>query len=224
MSTQLEKISILTFSFLKPIYTFENKKRIHIGTSTLFSINQENFLVTAAHVLEERKRAQLFLQDLPLNGGFWTTNLNSADFALYQISPVEMKSLRNCTFLSENLIDDSLIEPGMPCQLLGYPASKNKNFSNASSAISPEIHQVNTRVASPNKTDGQHHFRIEYSKKIFSPKGMSGGLVVSFVTNNVPSLKILGMPTEHENNLSTIKCISYRTIVSSFKFKTAGAV
>ncbi|PMR74055.1 hypothetical protein [Billgrantia endophytica] len=213
----LEKLASLIFYFLKPIYAFEHRKRIHIGTCVLFEISGKHFLITAAHVLAQRSAIQLYLQNLPLRGGYWTATHQDPDFAVYEMSYEEINALSDCKFFSETLIDGPPIKQGKACQLLGYPVSKNKNFINSDEEVCPEIRLVETRVATSDNSNinCEYYFWVEYQKNLFSPQGMSGGLIATLDISQVPRLQILGMPIEYDKRKTAIKCVRYQLIVNS---------
>lgn len=219
--TVLDALAELTFSVVKPVYTYRNLKRIHVGTGALFQIQGRHFLVTAAHVLDERQSGPLYLQDLPLQSGYWYGR--GADFAVYPLSDSDRTALDGGNFIMEDAIRDAPVEVDSACQVIGYPASKNKNFSNAETVIRPEIHMIHTSVAPVHPEDDAHHFRVRYAKKLFSPKGMSGGLVVTHGRAHSPRMEVIGLPVEvhtrHDVHTgeANIKCVRFTTILNTIR-------
>lgn len=213
--TVLDALAELTFSVVKPVYTYRNLKRIHVGTGALFQIQGRHFLVTAAHVLDERQSGPLYLQDLPLQSGYWSGN--GADVAIYPLSDSDRAALGGGNFIMEDAIKAASAEVDVSCHVIGYPASKNKNFSNAATIIRPEIHMIQTSMAPVQPEDDAHHFRVRYARNMFSPVGMSGGLVVTYGRVDSPRMEVIGLPIEVHTRELNIKCVRFTTILNSIR-------
>ena len=121
-------------------------------------------------------------------------------------------------FIHAGMVDDHIPSPNEQVGLIGYPTSKNKKNHACGEVIRSEVHWVQTSVT-PNPARGDHHcFDVSYDKLgIFSPKGMSGGLIASVSDGEAYRLRVKGMPIEYHKESKTVKCISYKVIANSIQ-------
>jgi hypothetical protein len=199
---------VLANKYLKSVRAIygstENGKPIHIGSCVAVKLNNENYLITAAHVIDHNKFTSLYVSgenDLVLIEA--AAHITAApdgdrekdifDFAILKPSSEMEEKIGNIEYIcqSEMLLRD-LKDAEKFCLALGYPNSKNKlNPKNGNSV--KETPFVYTSVlkheadfyskAGANKSQ---HYLLDYCKNhskdqmnnkvnSISPKGVSGG-------------------------------------------------
>jgi hypothetical protein len=195
-------------SSIRPIYgSSRNGTPRHIGTCILLNLNQENYLLTAAHIVDENKFSSLYVgtrSELELiEGEFFITRepvggrINDHyDFAWKKLSTEFLAKLKNVKFIYEKDLAINLENTDSRLFLaLGYPNSKNKKVNLLQKSVTPRFMKYSSTVK-PNTdlckklgiSENQHfflNFNSKHSKNSdglivnsIAPKGISGGALI----------------------------------------------
>lgn len=123
-----------------PIYAVVRKSYTHLGTCTLLQIAGQRFLVTAAHVLDEYKKAELWVGGMrhvvPLTGRFVDSiapgglrKQDHHDIAILQVHEALGQALGDVIYIGPESMSKNQrqAEKKVLYLWIGYPNSKNKN-------------------------------------------------------------------------------------------------
>lgn len=175
---------------------FGHKSIKPVGSSILLRANEQHFVITAAHVIDYREEATLYLHlgdgPLPLSmRGFITTapdgnrKHDRFDFACVELSSEEVSQIGAKKFIDAGKI----VKPTADltknhCLALGYPSSKNKPKV-ATKRFEAQLYPYITKSA---RKDGDFfYFKYEHlvtymggqqPSKAIDPDGMSGGAFI----------------------------------------------
>lgn len=224
----------VVFGLCKPIFAYENKKRVLVGSCSFLKLGDEGFLITARHVLETRGDGPLFVGTrkgpLSLVRGYYKSHLSPVaddkfDIAVYPLIEDDLERLEDdALFIVKDMIIDTTLSQHPAC-VLGYPSSKNKGLFAKDEPILVQTHGIQTNVVEASAVLLQRHganaeanFFLNFSRpdgepQLFSPKGMSGGLVIG--GHSASSSKVLGMPIELSKDGKLILCTHYKVIYNT---------
>ncbi|MGC5702656.1 hypothetical protein J4P02_20855 [Pseudomonas sp. NFXW11] len=228
------KVADVAFALCKPIFAERNKKQVQVGSCSFLEMGGESFLITARHVLETKGDKALYVGTrkggLSLHRGYYKSALTDVkgdkfDIAIYPLGAADLEQLAgDALFIDREMIVETTL-PTMPALVLGYPSSKNKGPFARDEPVRVEVHGIHTEVVETSPEYRQAHgataeanFFLNYSRpkgepQLFSPVGMSGGLVVGAQPSQKP--KVLGMPIEKSKDGKRILCTHYRFIYNS---------
>lgn len=201
---------------VRPIYGVNARSTpspVPIGSCIFLKVENDRYLVTAAHVVDDAKVTTLYVGVgqvlLEVEGAFHVTvapngyrDKDHADFAFVRLGAEVLNRMPDVNFVrhvecSENRADSTK----RSYLVVGYPASINKKISATERVVRPKAwHYQNVGVAPDSKTLeaigcnlGQHLF-LKHDKKVSnykgevstagSPVGASGGALID-----------LGVPT-----------------------------
>jgi hypothetical protein len=190
-----------------PIYASDRRFRTHIGTCTLLRIEGKEYLVTAAHVLDERRYGQLWVGGeaalAPLGGRYFETEApvgdrkqDRYDFAVIGVGSELAERLGDVDYIGPESISKNRrqVEKKVLYLCVGYPNSKNKVMHATRRELNAEFwnhvapgHMTHEKVGEWAKTTTDHLFvdlpkrqALNVEGKIINavhPKGTSGGPV-----------------------------------------------
>jgi hypothetical protein len=173
----------------------------------LLNLGHENYLLTAAHIVDENKNTSLYVgtgNELELiEGEFFITrepeggrNNDHYDFAWTKLSTDFLSKLERVKFIYEK---DFAINLGNHYErlflALGYPNSKNKNVNVPNKSVKPKFQKYSS-IVKPNNdlcqklgVSGNEHLFFEFDSKhsrnsdgaignSIEPRGMSGGAII----------------------------------------------
>jgi hypothetical protein len=191
-----------------PIYgSTLNGNPEHIGSCIALRLDEDPYLLTAAHVLDWNKDTSLYVghDELRLiSMEFSATarpngdrNADRFDFALGKIPDCDIHALSGVKFITENQIDRSVgYVSGRVYTSIGYPNSKNKKIDNQNKNVRAEplqltgIVKVGAKLAQDLGVSGEDHIFISQNAKYSTDpagrrisavrlNGMSGGAVIN---------------------------------------------
>jgi len=193
---------------IKPIYgSSHNGIPIHIGTCILLQIDNNKYLLTAAHVTDENEYSSLYIggesELILIEGNFFRTEKPEGDrkkdhydFAWLKINDEFIKKIGDVSFVEETqLISDNGSTEGKLYLALGYPNSQNKKINTHKASLTPKYIKYSSTIK-PNDAlcqklgvSGEEHLFLGYDSTYskdnnghkvnsFAPKGISGGALV----------------------------------------------
>jgi hypothetical protein len=195
------------YKAILPIYAVVRKSHTHLGTCTLIQIAEQRFLVTAAHVLDEHKKAELWVGGMRhlvrLTGRFVDSispgglrKQDHHDIAILQIHEALAQALGDVIYISPELMSKNRrqSEKKVLYLCIGYPNSKNKNVHATRREVDVEFWNHIGPGRLTNESLGEwakkttDHLFIDVPKKhaknadgekinAVHPKGTSGGAV-----------------------------------------------
>jgi hypothetical protein len=194
-------------SAILPIYASCGKFYKHIGTCTAIVIDEQQFLVTAGHVLDENKNGQLWVGGyaalVPLCGRYIETlppggvrKQDHHDFAVIEVNEKFADQLGDILYIGEESISKNRrrAEKKVLYLCVGYPNSKNKELHATRREVNANFwnhvapgHFTHDEIGPWAKTTTDHLF-IDLPKKharntegqiinAVHPRGSSGGPV-----------------------------------------------
>lgn len=199
---------VLSGKYLKSVRAIygstENGKPEHIGSCVAVIIKNENYLITAAHVVDHNEKISLYVSGekklvLIETTAFLTTAPNDnrdddiIDFAILKISPEMKERIGNIEYISEvDILTRDLTDNEKCCLALGYPNSKNKIKPNSGKNLkeTPFVYTSNLKhdddLYEKVGADKKKHYLLDFCEKhskdednkiinSISPKGVSGG-------------------------------------------------
>ena len=197
---------------IRAVYVADNNGDLsHLGSCVLLSINQENYLLTAAHIVDKAQKATLYINGTAnelvcINGLFMITNkpelgrdADHYDFAWLHLSDKLIELCGKDDFITEErLIEGAESSEGIIYLALGYPCSKNEP-NRFKKTISPNYFRYADMVKSDKKLcqklgiSGADHLFLNYNFKhsknergflinAIKPQGLSGGALVDMGT------------------------------------------
>jgi hypothetical protein len=144
MDECVESLSAKFLPAVRPIYgSTEQGLPNHIGTCTLLHIDDDRYLVTAAHVIDNNEYTSLYLGGAPgrdlieIKADFLVTSKpdndrkkDPYDFAVWKLPQDVVTALGDVRYFEQAEIADNRILPaGRNYLALGYPNSKNKKLN-----------------------------------------------------------------------------------------------
>jgi len=178
----------------------------HIGSGVFLKRGNGRFLVTAAHVLDDRKMSRLYFPAgkrlREIEGNAISTSAPKGkrkndryDFAVVELDAAVVAALGNIRYVSEDEfrgIDGDISGHGL--MALGFPVSQNKKIDHAKKQIRPKrlsygaVALKDASFALKLGLTGEDHVFVKYEKKSkvasgavvdsYSPRGMSGGALI----------------------------------------------
>lgn len=209
---------------IRPIYgSSAQGSPIHIGTCILLNVRQENYLLTAAHVIDENKYSSLYVggeTELELiEGDFLTTRKPEGgrsndryDFAWTKLPKEFLAKLGKVEFIYEkDLAVNRANTNGRLYLALGYPNSKNKKVDNRKKSVTPKylkyssIVKPNTALCQKLGISGNEHLFLDFDSKhsknsdglivnSIEPRGISGGVLIDMGSISKPGQLVAGNP------------------------------
>ncbi len=176
-TTELLSQELLKYTPL--LYENHSIEPIPISSSLLIQLNNTNYLVTAAHVLKNKKKIAIFLENrfLILDGTPVYTNTdsdndnNKVDLAIWKLTRenADSMSLKYNFFLLDKYCFDFEVKKDHQYIVFGYPLTQIKFIREEKKyKIKPFFHQTNVSSNSKyNKLnfDQRSHIVLEYNKK-----------------------------------------------------------
>ncbi|WP_111655318.1 hypothetical protein [Isoalcanivorax indicus] len=195
-------------SAIRPIYGASDHGRPeHISSGLLLLWKDKQYLVTAAHVIDENSESTLYLgvgsclQEI--SAGFFCTkkpdndrSKDYYDFAWTELTNLSLEGYNDLSFISESEIS---LEGSCPDEnaylALGYPNSKNKKHDNVKKRVAPKYMKYTSTLkrdkswATERYLSGNDHILLKYHSKhardsdgnkvnTLSPRGASGGALI----------------------------------------------
>lgn len=220
-----------------------SKKWEVVGTCVLIEIGDRHFLVTAAHVMNERHNVldkTLWLwnhadgvkttinEDIVCNP--YNNVPHESDVAIIEINPSEYPNLSpnqsidfNHISTELNILDDST--GGFI--ISGYPSSKNKIVGNINRQ--PIIHNIITSAhynnESPTIVELEYNNAMldKSSSMLPKPQGMSGGGVWK-ISNTNKELKLIAISVAHLLGSKKVVAVKITLVLSILKFYFPGTL
>ena len=182
----------------------ENLKPTHLGSSTLLEIDGHRILLTAAHIIDEHVKTNLYVAAggklIPLTGDFFVSQklrgraLDHFDIAFTKLSPGLIEAFGDVFVPERALCDRVGRESGRLFTAIGFPNSKNKNFDSKKLVVRAQdysftsVHKEVPWLSKKLTGAGEYHLQLMYDKRVrresgvidnaFYPRGLSGGPVV----------------------------------------------
>ena len=204
-----ECVDVLGKKYIKtvlPIYgSDELGNPCHISSCILIKVKNKNYIITAAHVIDNNKITTLYVgggdggQLVKIEGECLVIKENNdnrkddkIDIAILSLTEDIVKKLDKVTFIDESsfLSKDSLNTKGLYLAV-GYPNSRNKKNNNKENKILPKYFRYAATLNTSAETfkeigaDKRYHYLLKYdkiskdenNKEVNSIKltGMSGG-------------------------------------------------
>jgi hypothetical protein len=191
---------------IRPIYGLYDDRRLDlIGSCVLVNIGKKSYLITAAHVIDERQYASLYLGGkglIPLGGEFTSTAKPSGDrtsdhydFSWLELSANQLQALEEIDFISESDLATNKIPPKRRTYvIMGYPCIKNGKDTICKNKIVPKFMKYTSTgkqmpaLLKKLGITGQDHIIISHKKRStdnegnitesIHPRGMSGGAII----------------------------------------------
>jgi hypothetical protein len=179
-----QAVSSEFFPSVRPIYRTGRGPREQIATCTLLDIRQEKYLVTAAHVIDERQTSPLYVGGQSETAEieyeeFVITNKpaddrrnDPYDFFIAKLSPEFAATLRNVGYIrKEQLADDRTVPLHRNYLALGYPCSKNRKVDVIRKSVRPTTWKYSAfmkedpELAKIMGVPGEDHFFLNYDAK-----------------------------------------------------------
>lgn len=205
-------------SSIRPIYGSSiNGVPIHIGTCVLIEVSKIKYVVSAAHVFDEKKYTSLYIaarSELELLTGeiFTTQEVDGKrrndhfDFAWMQATSELLSNLDDVDFISENELASGQENPqGRLYLALGYPNSKNKKLNVQQKTVTPKYLRYSSTVK-PNASlceklniTGNEHLFLDFCSK--QSKDSDGNIVSSIKPTGISGggLIDMGLVSKPEN-------------------------
>ncbi|OAI10146.1 hypothetical protein A1507_21935 [Methylomonas koyamae] len=193
---------------IKPIYgSTEQGRPEHIGTCILLTINAKNYLLTAAHVIDNNEYTSLYIGSesnlILIEGNFLCTSKPNGcrdndhyDFAWLEISETLLNKIGDASYISdENIAKKQEKTEGKLYLALGYPNSKNKKINNIAKSVKPQLFRYSSTIKQSQELcnklgiSGDDHLFLQHNSKhskdsdgitvnSIEPRGISGGALI----------------------------------------------
>ncbi|HHF2855324.1 TPA: hypothetical protein ACPJZ8_004572 [Vibrio diabolicus] len=215
-----------------------NNKWEVVGTCVLLELEKRYFLLTAAHVMNERHNI-LWLWN-HADGSKTTINEDIvgnpmehtehwSDYAIIEINIHEYPNLNpnQAVSLKHVALDLDAQNDALVFNVTGYPSSKNKIVRNISKQ--PKMYTIFTSAY--DKSESPTLIELEFSNEMLvdkgatlpKPQGMSGGGVWK-VTEKSRELKLVGLSVACRMKEKKVLAINIGVILSMIKFSYPGTV
>ncbi len=193
---------------IRPIYgSTQSGNPIHTGTCILLQIENGNYLLTAAHVIDENEHSSLYVggesKVILIEEEFLCTKKPEGgrdndhyDFAWLQLGDQFIGQMGNVCFAEEKQLSSYNGQTeGRLYLALGYPNTKNKQIDTQGKSVTPHYMKYASTVK-PNETlckklgvSGKDHLFLNYNPKYskdelgkivnsIAPRGISGGALI----------------------------------------------
>jgi len=179
----------------------------HIGTCTLITVNSKNYMITAAHVIDNNEYTCLYIggsrETVLIEGNAFVTTKPDGnrkndhyDFAWMEVTDEVLNELGGVSFIQEKqfMVRD-IKKEGRLFVALGYPNTKNRKIDNKKHSITKRIWRYSSTIKEDKdlckklNITGKHHYFLDYNSKYskdsdgkkmnsLSPVGMSGGALI----------------------------------------------
>lgn len=193
---------------IRPIYGAKlGGTPLHIGTCLLVEWNDEYYLITAAHILDQNKETTLYVgvggELCKLIGECQVTcspegkrEGDHFDFAWMKLSESSLKEYKSFDYIKEHQMMPEHSSPGAHLHLaLGYPNSKNKKCDNVNNTVTPKYMKYTSTILDRPElcreygVSSEVHLFLGFDKKqardedgniisALSPQGSSGGAFI----------------------------------------------
>lgn len=192
-------VSRRALTSVRPIYRNLGHRPDHLGTVTFVEVDGRDFILTAAHVVDNHTEHTLYighrrLQDLTLT--FHTTVAPNGDrlkdhwdFSFAEADP----AWRESGIVPLDISDLPVLENGLLLTAVGYPNSSNRKIDHKAAKITPTQRRYSSQRLPPDHPLYQRasiahesHVAISHNSKhammdgqkvrAFAPRGMSGGV------------------------------------------------
>ena len=204
-----ECVNILQKKYIKavrPVYGSDELGNLcHIGSCVLIKVKNTNYLITAAHVLDENEITTLYVgggdgtdlvkiegEGLETNAPMGNRKDDKFDFAIFPLTEEIVKKLGTVTFIDESSFLSEYLDNTRGLYLIiGYPNSKNKKNNIKDNKVLPKYFPYAANLNTSDETfkiigaDKRYHYLLNYSKtskdennqevNSIKPTGMSGG-------------------------------------------------
>ena len=143
LKERVDQLSPRYLLSVRPIYGSTSSGRPdHIGSAVLFKVDSHHFLITAAHVIDWKKEATLYVggekEFIELRGDCYSTVHESGDrekdkydFAILKLNFNIVSKFGDIRFITPNQTNpNDFIKRGRVYLALGYPNTKNRKFDN----------------------------------------------------------------------------------------------
>ncbi|MGH7934896.1 MAG: hypothetical protein ACREQN_17280 [Candidatus Binataceae bacterium] len=181
-----ESVSVQFLPAIRPVYGVKRDRPDQIGSCTLIAIRDAKYLLTAAHVIDEREHSPLYvggseLEEIELEkGSFWSTKKpgndrqkDHYDFAVWKMPDEFTARLGNVGYVpSEQLaVEDRLIATHHNYVALGYPNSRNRKLDYLNKRVLPVAWKYsstvkpNTALAGTLGISGQDHLFLGFDSQ-----------------------------------------------------------
>lgn len=193
---------------VRPIYgSDERENPFHIGSCILVAVNNNNFLITAAHIADELNISKLYIgaEDrlVELDNKFCSSDAPNGDrkkdhfdISLLKVSESLENQLVGLDFLTEDKMCQRFeYTSGRQYLALGYPRSKNKKFFRQDASIKSHLFKYTSVVKKDDglcaelSVSGHQHLFLDFDSKYskdyngnvvnsINPTGVSGGALI----------------------------------------------
>ncbi|MEE4213048.1 MAG: hypothetical protein V2I43_27700 [Parvularcula sp.] len=229
-------VSRRALTSVRPIYRNLGPRPEHLGTVTFVEVDGQDFILTAAHVVDNHREHTLYighqtLQDLTLT--FHTTVAPNGDrlrdrwdFSFAKADPV----WRESGIVPLGISDLPVLEDGLILTAVGYPNSSNRRIDHKAGKIIPTQRRYTSQRLPPDHPLYQRasiahetHVAISHNSKhammdgqkvrAFEPRGMSGG--VFFGLPDVHKTRVIlegGEPSILPAGLIIERCGTHRAL------------
>lgn len=208
-------VSDAALAAVRPIYRNIGKRPDHLGTVTFVEVDGRDYILTAAHVVDNHEEYTLYighqtLQDLTLT--FRTTVAPNGDrlrdrwdFSFARADP----SWRKNGIVPLDISNLPVLEDGLFLTAVGYPNSANRKIDHKAEQITPTQrryssqrlpldHPIYETVNIGHDThlaiNHNHKYSVMDGKKVktFNPRGMSGGVFFGLPDVHRSQVALLG--------------------------------
>lgn len=210
---------------IRPVFVqIHRQKSKFIGTCTLVRYRNREFLVTAAHVFDERKFGHLFV--LGMNGMIEISGqiaesiapskgrrLDKLDFACIILHKNAASQLGSSSFISEEdcMNNDSMLTKSYAA-VLGYPRSKHKKWSSVKHKLRIKLYKYISKLVTEETIFEEIGFRssthclLQFDR--FHSKDSGGGQINSVSPRGVSGggLFLMASPKEIEPGIFEGHC------------------
>ena len=208
-------------------------------------LDESPVLLTAAHLLDESLRSNLYIGGekslVQIDGEFFASSKPSGarandhyDFAAQRLSSQAVSELGAVKYIRQNELSSNKDDnTGRVFLLLGYPNTKNRVIGTKENSVRPQLwkywstHKLSPSLAAKLGISGDDHYFIDFSKKhssdalgavvnSISPRGVSVGALVDL--GNIASLSKITESAHCQGNLAGLAIefhANYCTIVAT---------
>jgi hypothetical protein len=229
-------VSQAALAAVRPIYRNIGTKPDHLGTVTFVEVDGQDYILTAAHVVDHHEKHTLYvghqgLKDLTLT--FHTTVAPDGnrlkdrwDFSFAQADP----TWRENGIVPLDISSLRALQDGLLLTAVGYPNSANRKIDHKAAQIRPtqrryasqrlpSTHPIYEAVAISYDThvaisrDNKYAMMDGKKVKAFEPRGMSGGVFFGLPDVSSVEVKVFGEPpTIFPAGLIIEKCDRHRAL------------
>jgi hypothetical protein len=200
---------------VQPIYGTKGGRPAHVGTCFYLKVNDQPYVITAAHVIDESETSTLYLplgrRLVAIGGEFACTNIPSGgrqadryDFAYAAADEAYFTNSERAICIEETDISLNRVSVETHAYMvIGYPRSQNKKLDNAEKTVRPKLwHYYGTGRTVADlyqrlEISGDDHISFKYEEQSRTvegacvnsiyPRGMSGGPVIDLGAQSPPT-------------------------------------